>query len=141
MKTPLIIKLDFEDDDLFAGTDAIALVENPAIETDFFTFHDRFEFKTYDDYPKAVSAAAERGIRLNEKVGNKCATRVGKIRAKQLADGKPVSEKTISRMFAYLSRAVEFYDPNDTEACGTISYLLWGGDPALKWSERKLHQL
>lgn len=141
MKTPLIIKLDFEDDDLFAGTDAIALVENPAIETDFFTFDEEFQFKTYTDYPKAVTEAAKRGIRLNEKVNNKCATRVGKIRAKQLADGKPISEQTITRMFAYLSRAIEFYDPSDTEACGTISYLLWGGEPALRWSERKLKQI
>lgn len=142
MKTPLIIKLDFEDDDLFAGTDAIALVESPAIETDFFTFNEaEYKFKTYTDYPKAVSEAAARGIRLNEKVGNKCATRVGKIRAKQLADGKPISEQTITRMFAYLSRAKAYYKPEDTEACGTISFLLWGGEPALRWSERKLEQI
>lgn len=140
MKTPLIIKLDFEDDDLFAGTEAIALVEQPAIETDFFTFK-KEKFASYSDYPKAVSAAAQRGIKLNEKVNNKCATRVGKIRATQLADGKPITEETIKRMYAYLSRAKEYYNPNDTEACGTISYLLWGGEPALGWSERKLAQL
>ena len=140
MKTPLLIKLDFDEEDLFAGTDAIALVEYPAIEENFFTFK-KETFKSYSDYPKAVSAAAERGIRLNEKVNNKCATRVGKIRATQLAAGKPITEETIKRMFAYLSRAVEYYDPNDTEACGTISYLLWGGEPALRWSERKLKQI
>jgi len=142
MKTPLLIKLDFEDDDMFGGTDAIALVEMPAIETDLFKFkQEHFEFATYTDYPEAVKKAAERGIRLNEKVNNKCATRVGKIRATQLAAGKPISEETIKRMFAYLSRAKEYYNPNDTEACGTISYLLWGGEPALKWSERKLEQI
>tara|TARA_R110000822_G_scaffold154236_2_gene293827 strand:- start:6246 stop:7190 length:945 start_codon:yes stop_codon:yes gene_type:complete len=36
MKTPIIIKLDI--DDFFLGTEAIALVSQPAIETDFFTF-------------------------------------------------------------------------------------------------------
>ena len=86
MKTPLLIKLDFDEEDLFAGTDAIALVEYPAIEENFFTFK-KETFKSYSDYPKAVSAAAERGIRLNEKVNNKCATRVGKIRA-QIVTGK-----------------------------------------------------
>jgi len=142
METPLIIKLDFEDDDMFGGTDAIALVEMPAIETDFFTFkHEQFEFATYSDYPEAVKKTAERGIRLNENVSNKCATRVGKIRATQLAAGKPISEETIKRMFAYLSRAKEYYNPNDEEACGTISYLLWGGEAALKWSERKLNEI
>ena len=140
MNTPILIKLDFEEDDLFSGVDAVALVNQPAIEVDFFAFN-KFNFATYSDYPKAVSAAAERGIRLNEAVNNKCATQVGKIRAQQLAQGKPISEETIKRMFAYLSRAKAYYNPDDTEACGTISYLLWGGEPALGWSERKLAQI
>jgi len=140
MSTPLIIKLDFEEDKIEDGVYAISIVDSPAIEVDFFTFN-KYEFATYSDYPKAVSAAAERGIRLNEAVNNKCATQVGKVRAQQLAQGKPVSEETIKRMFAYLSRAKAYYNPDDTEACGTISYLLWGGEPALGWSERKLAQI
>ena len=98
-------------------------------------------FQSYDDYPQSVSEAAERGIRLNEEVGNKCATQTGKVRAQQLANREPISEETITRMYSYLSRAAEYYDPSDTEACGTISYLLWGGEPALSWSERKLKQI
>jgi len=96
--------------------------------------------KTYTDYPKAAREAAERGIRLNEEVGNKCATQVGKVRAQQLANGEPVTLMTVKRMYSYLSRAAEYYDPNDTKACGTISYLLWGGEPALRWSERIIKQ-
>jgi hypothetical protein len=94
--------------------------------------------KTYDSYPKAVKEAAERGIRLNKEVGNKCATQVGKQRASDLSQGNPVSLMTIKRMYSYLSRAAEYYDPSDDKACGTISYLLWGGEPALRWSERIL---
>ena len=96
--------------------------------------------KTYTDYPKAVREAAERGIRLNEEVCNKCATQVGKVRAQQLANGEPVTLMTVKRMYSYLSRAAEYYDPNDTKACGTISYLLWGGEPALRWAERIIKQ-
>jgi hypothetical protein len=96
--------------------------------------------KTYSDYPRAVSEAAERGIRLNEEVGNKCATQVGKVRAQQLSQGQPLSLMTVKRMYSYLSRAAEYYDPKDTKACGTISYLLWGGEPALRWAERILKQ-
>lgn len=96
--------------------------------------------KTYTDYPKAAREAAERGIRLNEEVGNKCATQVGKVRAQQLANGEPVTLMTVKRMYSYLSRAAEYYDPNDTKACGTISYLLWGGEPALRWAERIIKQ-
>ena len=97
--------------------------------------------ESYSDYPDSVSNNAKRGLKLNEAVNNKCATQVGKVRAQQLAQGKPISKETIKRMFSYLSRAEEYYNPSDTEACGTISYLLWGGKSAKTWSEAKLKQL
>jgi hypothetical protein len=100
----------------------------------------RTEMETFSDYPQSVSNNAKRGIELNKKVNNKCATQVGKVRAKQLADRKPISMETIKRMFSYLSRAEEFYDGSDTEACGTISYLLWGGKSAKTWAESKIKQ-
>ena len=106
--------------------------------------HDFFvdeTFESYDDYPQSVKDAAARGIRLNEEQGNKCATQTGKVRAQQLAQGKPISLETVKRMYSYLSRAATYYDPSDTEACGTISYLLWGGESALGWSERLLKKV
>jgi hypothetical protein len=99
------------------------------------------ELESYSDYPDAVKNNAKRGLELNEAVNNKCATQVGKVRAQQLAQGKPVSEETIKRMYSYLSRAEEYYDESDTKACGTISYLLWGGKAAKRWSESKLKEL
>jgi hypothetical protein len=99
------------------------------------------ELESYSDYPDAVKNNAQRGIDLNKKINNKCATDVGKIRAQQLAQGKPISENTIKRMYSYLSRAEEYYDEGDTKACGTISYLLWGGKAAKRWSESKLKEL
>ena len=99
------------------------------------------ELESYADYPDAVSNNAKRGIELNEKINNKCATQVGKVRATQLAQGKAVSVETIKRMFSYLSRAEEYYKEGDTEACGTISFLLWGGKAGLRWSESKLKEL
>ena len=99
------------------------------------------ELESYSDYPDAVKNNAKRGIELNEKVNNKCATDVGKIRAQQLAQGKPVSINTIKRMYSYLSRAEEYYNEGDAEACGTISYLLWGGKAAKRWAESKLKEL
>jgi len=99
------------------------------------------EMESYSDYPDTVKKAAQRGIDLNAKVNNRCATDVGKIRAQQLANGRNVSVQTIKRMYAYTSRAREFYNPDDTTACGTISYLLWGGDAANRWSAAKLKEL
>jgi hypothetical protein len=43
-------------------------------------------------------------------------------------------------MASYLSRAEEYYDESDMNACGTISYLLWGGKAALRWANAKLNE-
>lgn len=100
----------------------------------------RVVMESYSDYPDGVKNNAKRGIELNEKNGNKCATQVGKVRAQQLAQGEPISLDTVKRMASYLSRAEEYYDEGDTSACGTISYLLWGGKAGLRWAESKLKE-
>ena len=101
----------------------------------------RVDMESFSDYGDGVANNAKRGIELNEKNGNKCATPVGKVRAQQLAQKKPISVETVKRMYSYLSRAETYYDESDTSACGTISYLLWGGKAALSWSRNKLREL
>jgi hypothetical protein len=106
---------------------------------DVLTEYAKEEMESYSDYPEAVRNNARKGIELNEKNGNKCATQVGKVRAQQLANGEPLSLDTIKRMVSYLSRAEEYYDEDDMNACGTISYLLWGGKAGLRWAKSKLN--
>jgi hypothetical protein len=101
----------------------------------------RVDMESFSDYGDGVANNAKRGIELNEKNGNKCATPVGKVRAQQLAQKKPISVETVKRMYSYLSRAETYYDESDTSACGTISYLLWGGKAGLAWSRNKLREL
>lgn len=102
----------------------------------------RIEMESYSDYGDGVKNNAKRGIDLNEKNGNKCATQVGKVRAQQLASGEPISIETIKRMYSYLSRAEVYYDGADsTSDCGYISFLLWGGKAGLGWSRNKLREL
>ena len=138
-----IVKLLLDEDSLLGGIDAVALVEQPAIEEDFFMFA-KEEFETYNDYPKAAIEAAKQGIKRNKEGGNKCATQVGKVRAQQLANGENLSLDTIRRMRSFLIRQKDNYDlavkRKDYEACGYISYLLWGGPSALSWAEKKLRQ-
>lgn len=94
--------------------------------------------KTYRA-PEGVRNNARRGIELNEKVGNKCATQTGKVRAQQIAN-ESMSLETVRRMYSYLSRAETYYDESDTKACGTISYLLWGGKAGLAWARNVLRE-
>ena len=99
------------------------------------------EMESYSDYGSGISNNAQKGIDLNDKNNNKCATPVGKVRAQQLAKGEPISVETIKRMYSYLSRAETYYDESDMNACGTIAYLLWGGKAALSYSRNKLREL
>jgi len=98
-------------------------------------------FESYSDYGEGIRNNAKRGIELNEKNGNKCATQTGKVRAQQLANGEPISLETLQRMYSFLSRAETYYDETDMNACGTISFLLWGGKAALSYSRNKLREL
>lgn len=102
----------------------------------------RIEMESYSDYGEGIRNNAKRGIELNERNGNKCATQTGKVRAQQIAKGEPLSVETIKRMFSYLSRAEVYYDNAESENdCGNISYLLWGGKAALSYSRNKLREL
>ena len=138
-----VVKLTIDEDNEFEGIDAVALVEEPAIEIDFQAFSEQ-KFETYNDYPEAAKKAAEQGIKRNKELGNKCGTQVGKVRAQQLATGENVSLDTIKRMRSFLLRQKDNYDlaisRKDYDACGYISYLLWGGPAALPWAEKKLRQ-
>jgi hypothetical protein len=116
--------------------DVIKQLENIGIH-----FTNYLNAESYNDYPDSVSNNAKKGIELNEAVNNKCATQVGKVRAQQLANKEKISIDTIQRMYSYLSRAEVYYNENDTKACGTISYLLWGGKSGLSWSKNKLKEL
>lgn len=130
--------ITFDPDNFESGVDMIAITDNPAIKMNALRFNDNMSF---DNYPQSVVDNAIRGIELNEAQDNKCATQVGKVRAQQLANKESISIETVERMFSFLSRAKEFYNPEDTEACGTISYLLWGGEEALEWSKSVLDSL
>ena len=138
-----IVKLDIDENSILAGVDAVALVEQPAIEEDFMYFS-KEKFETYNDYPQSAVDAAKQGIKRNEALGNKCGTLVGKQRAQQLANRENVSLDTIRRMRAFLIRQRDNYDlavsRKDYDACGYISFLLWGGPTALGWAEKKLRQ-
>ena len=118
-----------------------AYAEETIVKIAALLMNKEIDLESYSDYPDSVKNNAKKGIDLNDKNGNKCATQVGKIRAQQLANGEPISLDTIKRMYSYLSRAETYYNESDSSACGTISFLLWGGLSAKSWSESKLKEL
>jgi hypothetical protein len=99
------------------------------------------ELESYGGYPDSAVSNAKLGIERNKELGNKCATQVGKVRAQQIVSRENFTLPTLKRIYSYLSRAEEYYDPAKPEACGTISYLLWGGKTMKSWVESKLRGL
>jgi SAM-dependent methyltransferase len=105
--------------------------------------------------PKAVRAAAKRGLALREKwdrgglsPSEAAAQGIGSgvRRAKQLAAGESLSVNEINRVNAFLSRHKRNYAPDkkDTDGgptAGTIAYLLWGGEPAQRWVDDVLQDI
>jgi len=139
-----IVKLEIEDE-LFndVGTFQIALVENPAHQTEFMYFKKQ-EFKSWDDYPQYMVDAARRAIKYLNDTGNPngCLTPVGRKRASQLANRQPISLETIKRMWSYIQRhkvdlkTSKSYD----DGCGLLAMDSWGSIQAENWIERILRQ-
>jgi len=96
-----------------------------------FKAKERIEMESYTDYPQSVKDAARIAREQNEKVGGKCMTLVGKRRAADLEEGRP------------LSRAKDVYEQNksDRTSCSYIAYKGWGGETALTWAQNKLEQI
>jgi hypothetical protein len=100
--------------------------------------------ETLNDYPEGVKNAAQKALDYTEKNGwGGCGTGVGKQRANQLAKGENISIDTLKRMYSYLSRhKVDLQSSKSYEdGCGRLMYDSWGGEPALRWAEKKLEQL
>jgi len=132
-----VIELDI--DDFLSGDTSvteIALVELPAIETEFIYFSKQ-KFYRAPDY---VAATACRAIKENEKRGNPAATQTGKVRAQQLCNQDEITLETVKRMKSYLERAATYYT-GDYDDNGTISYDLWGGEEGLKWVDTILERV
>lgn len=99
------------------------------------------ELESYGGYPESARNNAIRGIKYNKEVNNKCATAVGKTRARQLERGEKFTLPTLKRIYSFLSRAETYYKEGENKTCGTISYLLWGGKSMKNWTESKLKGL
>lgn len=91
--------------------------------------------------PKGVQEEAQRALNwMKEGHAGANFTDVGRRRASQLANGQPVSVRTLRRMNSYLARHSvdskgEGYKPGEKgyPSAGRVAWAAWGGDPAKSW--------
>jgi hypothetical protein len=98
--------------------------------------------KTYRP-PQGAQGNAKKVLRWREEHGDevKGMTRVGWVRARQLASGRPISAETVKRMAAFNRHrknaevAAEYKDEPWRDA-GYVAWLGWGGTTGIEWAMR-----
>ena len=143
-----VIELDI--DEALSGdtrVEEIALVLQPAIETEFMYFKQQ-SFETYNDYPEAAKNNACKVLRWRDEHGEEVQgmTSVGWIRANQLCGGERISEETIARMSSFQrhrqnSEIAEEYKGTPWKDAGYVAWLGWGGTEGVEWAQRKLESI
>jgi len=128
---------------------SVAGIEETEAKEILFEIHDlleeqKYELKTYSDYPEGVVNNAKRVLEYVKNNGwGSCGTAVGKRRASQLANKANLSVSTIKRMYSFLSRHAKDLEVSTSygDGCGKLMYDAWGGKAALRWARGKLKEL
>lgn len=137
-KTELIELIIDEEDE--SGVDYVALVDHPAIMSNWQAFKKHEFEETFNDYPDSASNNAKKAIEYKEENNSDCGTQVGWTRARQLANKENISWETIGRMASF-NRHQQHKDVPYSEGCGGIMWDAWGGTSGIEWAIRKLNQI
>jgi len=75
-------------------------------------------------------------------------TQVGISRARDIVNGRNLSESTVKRMYSFFSRhevdkKAKGFRPGEKgfPSNGRIAWAMWGGDPGFSWSRKIVNQL
>ena len=100
MENTELLELIIDEEDE-SGVSYIALVDSPAIESEWMAFKKHQFEDTFNDYPESASNNAAKALRWIEEHGEEINcnyTRVGLKRANQLKNKEKISWETIGRM-------------------------------------------
>lgn len=96
---------------------------------------------------KGMVEQAQQGLDLRREHG-RGGTQVGISRARDIVNGKNLSESTVKRMFSFFSRhevdkEAEGFSPGEDgyPSNGVIAWKLWGGDAGFSWSRAIVERL
>lgn len=89
--------------------------------------------------PASVRSIARGALEDRAKHG-RGGTEVGVARARDLANGKGISESTLKRMKSFFAR--HSVDPKeDRTSAASIAWRLWGGTAGQRWAVSQLNKL
>ena len=94
--------------------------------------------------PKDVRNAAKNALERRQKY-NRGGTAVGVARARDLANGRNISEQTLGRMISFFARHGGSEDSmkarRDKTSAASIAWGLWGGSPGRAWAIREMARI
>lgn len=105
---------------------------------------EKYQLKSYNDYPDGVVSNAKRVLEYVDKNGwGSCGTAVGKRRAAMLASKSKLTVSTIKRMHSFLARHESDLESSKSysDGCGKLMYDAWGGKAGFRWAKSKLKEL
>ena len=135
--------IDEEDE---SGVDQIALVDSPAIQSNWMAFRKQQFEDTFNDYPESASNNAAKALRWIDEYGDEINcnyTRTGLARARQLKNKENISWDTIGRMASFNrhkdnAKVNKEYENTPYKDCGYLAWLLWGGTSGINWAIKKM---
>lgn len=134
-----ILYLDFDENDMNEGMDALSFVDRPATEIKWEMFN-QIE-QSYNDYPSSAQNNACRALQYRDKNPDvDCGTRVGWARANQLCNNRFITIETIARMASF-ARHLQHKDVPYDKGCGGLMVDAWGGEEGIRWAIRKMEQI
>jgi hypothetical protein len=96
---------------------------------------------------QGMVASAKRGLEMRREFG-RGGTAVGVARARDIANGKELSEDTVLRMHSFFSRhavdaQAEGFERGEKgyPSAGRVAHELWGGDSGRTWAEKYRNQI
>jgi len=131
-----VFYLDFDEEMMNAGMDAVSFVDKPATQIKWEVFEAIDD--SFNDYPIKASENACRAIKYRENnPSNDCGTRIGWTRAAQLCNRRNITIETISRMASFKRHQQNKDVPYD-KGCGGLMWDAWGGDEGINYAIRKM---
>ena len=95
----------------------------------------------YADYPQKAKDNAKRALNFKTQMGSKCGGKNGWLMCQDIIDGKPLSYKSIRRIYNYLNKTESFQNYIFTDSCEAVLFHAWGGKEMLSWAKSKIDSI
>ena len=95
----------------------------------------------YSTYPESAKKNAIKAQGFKDQSGSNCGGKAGWQLCEDIIQGRPLSYKTIRRIYNYLSKNESFSNHLFADSCEAVLYYAWGGNDMLKWSQQIIQNI